>query len=133
MRRADWILGLLLGTIAGGSMLELGAFALPVIALSIVWAAREPLRPFGLAGLLVGVGVGAGGLFALADARCAAVDSAASGAVWSCSSPDATPYLAVALVLVAVGVSLTMFSVRRASRSADRGARHAEHRRAEQN
>jgi hypothetical protein len=108
---------MLLGVIAGGSTLVVGVLALLVVVPGIVWAAREPMRPVGLAGLLVGVGVGVVGLFALADVRCAAFNSAADGIVQSCSSPDATPYLAVALLLVAVGASLTLVGLRRTSQT----------------
>jgi len=116
MRLTHWLLGIMLGAFAGGFALAAGILALLLGVPGLVWAAREPTRPVGLAGLLVGVGVGVGGLFALADARCAAFSSAADGIVQSCASPDATPYLAVVLLLVAVGASLTVVGLQRTSR-----------------
>jgi len=117
MRLTHWLLGIVLGAFAGGFALEAGILALLLVVPGLVWAAREPTRPVGLAGLLVGVGVGAGGLFALADARCAAFNHVADGIVRSCTSPDATPYLVVALGLVGVGASLTLVGLRRTSRT----------------
>ena len=114
VRLTHWLLGIVLGAITGGSALVAGVLALIVVVPVLVWAAREPGRPFGLAGLLVGVGLGVGGLFAMADARCAAFDSTA---IQSCSSPDATPYVVFAVALMAVGASLTIVGLRRARRS----------------
>jgi hypothetical protein len=113
MRLTHWVLGIVLGAFAGGSALVIGVLALLLVVPGLVWAAREPARPLGLAGLLVGVGMGVGGLFAMADARCAAFNSAANGIVQSCSSPDSTPYLTFALVLVAVGALVTLGGLRR--------------------
>jgi len=109
MRLTHWSLGIVLGAIAGGSSLVVGVLALIVIVPGLVWAAREPRRPLGLAGLLVGVGVGVGGLFEMADARCAAFNSAANQ---SCSSTDAMPYFTFALVLIAIGAALTVVVLR---------------------
>ena len=83
-----------------------------------MWAAREPARPLGLAGLLIGLGAGVAGLFALATARCAASNSAVDGFVQSCSSPDATPYLVFALVLIVLGGALTVLGLGRARHTA---------------
>lgn len=112
MRLTHWLLGIVLGTFAGGSALEAGVLAVLVVVPSLVWAGREPTRPLGLAGFLVGVGIAVGGLLALANARCAADPS--------CSMPvDPTPYFVFALALLAGGASLTVLGLRRASRSAN--------------
>lgn len=117
MRLTHWMVGVVLGAVGGGSALIVGVVALFVLVPGLVWAAREPTRPLGLAGLLVGVGVGAGGLLVAADGRCAAFNATTTGVVQSCSSPDATPYLAVALLLVVAGAVLTVVGLRRTSRS----------------
>jgi hypothetical protein len=117
MRLTHWLVGVVLGAVGGGSALIVGVLALLVLVPGLVWTARETTRPLGLAGLLVGVGVGAGGLLATADGRCAAFNATAIGVVQSCSSPDATPYLAVALLLVVAGAVLTVVGLRRTSRS----------------
>ena len=117
MRLSRWVLGLALGAIAGGSALVAGILALLLVVFTLVWAARESERPVGLGGLLVGFGVGLGGLFALADARCAAFSTAADGITQGCTAPDATPYLIVAFVVVAAGMLVTLVAARRAGRT----------------
>ena len=113
MRLTHWMVGVMLGAVGGGSALIVGAVALLVLVPGLVWAAREPTRPLGLAGLLVGVGVGAGGLLEAAGGRCAAFNETTMGVVQSCSSTDATPYLVVALLVVVAGAVLTVVARRR--------------------
>ena len=108
MRLTHWLLGIVLGAFVGGSALEAGILALLVLVPGLVWAVREAARPLGLAGLLVGIGVGVGGLLALASARCAAD--------LSCSMPDQTPSFVFVLALLAGGASLTVLGSRRATR-----------------
>jgi uncharacterized membrane protein YidH (DUF202 family) len=107
------MVGVVLGAVGGGSALIVGVVALLVLVPSLVWAAREATRPLGLAGLLVGAAVGAGGLLAAAGGGCAAFNATTTGVVQSCYAADVTPYLAVALLLVAVGVVLTVVGLRR--------------------
>jgi hypothetical protein len=118
MRLTHWLVGAVLGAVGGGSALSVGVAAVLVLAPGLVWTAREPTRPLGLAGLLVGIGVGAGGLLAAAGSGCAAFSTATVGVVQSCYSADVTPYLAVALLLVAAGAVLTVVGLRRTNRSA---------------
>jgi len=113
MRLTHWVLGVVLGAFAGGSALVIGVLALLLVVPGLVWAARETARPLGFAGLLVGVGVGVGGLFAMADARCAAFNYSANNIVSECSSPDSTPFLTFAVVLVAVGALVTLVGLGR--------------------
>ena len=117
MRLTHWMVGVVLGAVTGGSALIVGVVAVLVLVPGLVWAAREPTRPLGLAGVLVGIGAGAGGLLAAADNRCAAFNAATLGVVQSCHSVDVTPYLTVALLLVTMGVVLTVVALRRSSRS----------------
>lgn len=112
MRRSDWLLGLALGALSGGLMLEAGVLVALVILPALVWAAREEARPLGLAGLLVGVGVGVGGLLAWADARCSADPSCTIGT-------DPTGYFVLAAGLTAVGAVLTVLALRRARTRTD--------------
>jgi hypothetical protein len=108
MRLTNWLLGIVLGAFAGGSALVVGAFAFLLAVPALVWASREVSRPAGLAGLLLGAGLGQAGLFAFAEARCAGSNQAAAGVFESCSSPDLIPYLAVAGVLVALGIAMSI-------------------------
>jgi hypothetical protein len=117
MRLTPWLVGVVLGAVGGGSALIVGVVALLVLFPGLVWAARETTRPLGLAGLLVGVGVGAGGLLAVADGRCAAFNATTTGIVQSCYSADATPHLAVALLLIVAGAVLTLVALRRTTGS----------------
>ncbi len=117
MRLTHWMVGVVLGAVAGGSALIIGVVAVLVLVPGLVWADREPTRPLGLGGLLVGVGVGAGGLLAAAVRGCAAFNATTTGVVQSCYSADVTPYLAVTLLLVVAGVVLTVVALQRTSRS----------------
>jgi hypothetical protein len=111
------MVGVLLGAVGGGSALIVGVVALLVLVPGLVWTAREPTRPLGLAGLLVGIGAGAGGLLAAAGSRCAAFNATTTAIVQSCYSADVTPYLAVAVLLVVAGGVLTVAALRRTIRS----------------
>ncbi len=111
------MVGVGLGAVGGGSALVVGVVALLVLVPGLVWTAREPTRPLGLAGLLVGVGVGAGGLLAAAGGGCAAFNTTTVGVVQSCYSVDIAPYLAVALLLLVAGGVLTVAALRRTIRS----------------
>ena len=112
------MVGVVLGAVGGGSALIVGVAAVLVLVPGLVWAAREPTRPLGLAGLLVGIGVGAGGVLAAAGDRCAVFNTTTVGVVQSCYSADVTPYLAVALLLLLMaGAVLTVVALRRTSRS----------------
>ena len=57
----------------------------------LVWGARERSRPLGLGGFLLGLGVGAAGLLALASAQCAAFNSSGPDFESGCIVPDVTP------------------------------------------
>jgi hypothetical protein len=117
MRLTHWLVGVVLGAVGGGSALIVGVVALLVLVPGLVWAAREPTRPLGLAGLLVGIGAGAGGLLAAAGCRGAAFNTTTMSVVHSCHLADVTPYLAVALLLVVAGAVLTVVALRRTNRS----------------
>ncbi len=109
MRLTHWLLGLVLGAFAGGLALEGGTLVVLLFVPALVWAAREPRRPLGLAGFLAGIGVGMGGLLGWADARCAANPS--------CFMPDdLTPWFALAVALIGAGASLTLVGIRRQAR-----------------
>ena len=66
MRMVSWLLGIALGLIAGGAVLEAGVLVLLPLVLAVVWAAREKARPLGLGGLFIGLGAGSAGLLAFA-------------------------------------------------------------------
>lgn len=117
LRLRYWMVGVALGAVAGGSALIVGVVAPLVLVPGLVWVAHEPTRPLGLAGLLVGFGVGAGGVLAAASGGCAAFNATTNGVVQSCYSVDVTPYLAAALALVALGLALTVVGLRRTIRS----------------
>ena len=116
MRLRHWVLGILFGAAGTGAALVAGVVALLVLVPGVALAAREPTRPLGRAGLLLGVGAGAGGLIALAGNPCAAFDVTTVGVVGSCYSADATPDLAAAVLLVAAGAALSVVALRRTRR-----------------
>ena len=110
-----WVLGVILGSVAGASILTFGTLGLMVVVPVLIWAAAERRRPIGLAGSLVGAGIGIGGLLSLAAVRCAATDMSVDGVSESCTAPDVTGLIAAALVLVVAGAILTIVGVRGAS------------------
>ncbi len=77
------------------------------------WAAREQARPFGLRGLLIGLGAGAAGLVAFATARCAASNFSGPDYVSGCVTPDLTAFFVAAAVLAAIGVGVTLLAIAR--------------------
>ncbi len=108
MRVVSWLLGIALGMIAGGAVLEAGVLALLLLVPAGVWAAREKGRPLGAGGLVIGLGGGMAGLLALANARCAAENVSGPNYFSECVMPDITRYLVVALALVIVGVGVSL-------------------------
>lgn len=108
MRVVSWLLGIALGLIAGGAMLVAGVLALLLLVPAVVWAAREKARPLGLGGLILGLGAGMVGLFALANARCAASNVSEPNYGSGCTAPDLTPFLIVAAALVAIGAGVSL-------------------------
>jgi hypothetical protein len=117
MRALSWFLGIALGMVAGYAVLEGGVLAILVLVPAMVWAARERARPFGLGGLFVGLGTGAGGLIVLADVRCAGSNVSRPDSFSQCVVPDITPYLVAAGVVIGLGVVLSLLAVARAGAS----------------
>jgi hypothetical protein len=122
MRTVSWVLGLVLGSFASGAALIVGVLGVVPLVFAGAWAAREPARPAGLGGLVVGLGAGAAGLLLLANARCAASNVSGPGFVSECVAPDLTPYLAGSAALIVAGVAV---SIAAASRDAQARAREA--------
>jgi hypothetical protein len=117
MRAVAWLLGIALGLIAGGALLEAGMLALLLLIPAIVWALREKTRPLGAGGLVIGLGAGMAGLLALANARCAAANVSGPNYFSACVAPDITPYLLVAGVLIAVGAGVSFVGLVQLRRS----------------
>jgi hypothetical protein len=82
MRTVSWLLGIALGLIAGGAVLEAGVPVLALLVPAVVWAAREKTRPLGLGGLFIRLGAGSAGLLTVANARCAASNSSLLPLCW---------------------------------------------------
>jgi len=119
MRLVSWFLGIVLGLIAGGAVLEAGVLALLLLAPAVVWAAREKARPLGLGGLLIGLGAGSAGLIVLANARCAASNVSGPSYFSGCEAPDPAPFFVAGAVLAAIGVGASLFGIaRKESRAA---------------
>lgn len=116
MRFVSWLLGIALGLIAGGAVLEAGVLALLLLVPACVWAAREKGRPLGAGGLVIGLGGGMGGLLVLANARCAASNVSGPNYFSECVAPDISPYLVVAALLVVVGACVSLAGVIRRQR-----------------
>jgi len=111
MRVVSWVLGILLGLIAGGAVLVVGVLALLLLVPAAVWAAREKARPSGLGGLLIGFGAGIAGLLALANARCAASNVSGPNYFSECVAPDLTAFFVAAAVVAAIGVGVSMLAI----------------------
>lgn len=113
----SWLVGTALGALTGGLLLVIGLPALVLLVPWSWWAVRERARPMGLGGVLSGLGAGIASLAWLAGASCSASNVSGPGFASSCESPDYTPYLLVAavLVLAGVGVSLVGLLARRAA------------------
>jgi hypothetical protein len=88
MRVVSWFLGIVLGLIAGGAVLEAGMLALLLLAPGVVWAAREKARPLGLGGLSIGLGAVSAGLLVLANARWAASNVSGPDCFPGCQAPS---------------------------------------------
>jgi uncharacterized membrane protein YidH (DUF202 family) len=114
----SWLLGIALGLIAGGAVLEAGVLALLLLVPAGVWASRESGRPLGAGGLIIGLGGGMAGLLALANARCAAENVSGPNRVSECFMPDITPYLVLAVALVVVGTGVSLLGLVRGGRTA---------------
>ena len=113
MRMVSWFLGIVLGLIAGGAVLEAGMLALLLLAPAVVWAAREKARPLGLGGLFIGLGAGSAGLLVLANARCAASNVSGPNYFSQCVPPDLTAFFVAAAVLAAIGVGVSFLGIAR--------------------
>ncbi len=99
-------LGVLGGGIGGLSLLSFaGIFIVALIALLGGIALRP--RPFGTAGVCVGLGVAWLSILAGAQARCDPT---------SCTPPDLTPWLAIAVGLLGAGTALVLAGIRRERR-----------------
>ncbi len=111
MRVAFWLLGIVLGLIAGVASLETGVLVLLLLVPAIAWALRERARPLGLGGLIIGLGAGMAALLALANARCAASNVSDANYSSGCVAPDITPFLVVATALVVIGAAVTLIAL----------------------
>lgn len=99
-------LGVFGGVIAGPTLLSFAGLQ-PFGILAIVVAIAMRPRPFGAAGMLVGMGVTWGLLFARASTGCGASD---------CGF-DPTPWYVAAAVVTAIGIVLLGLGIRRARRA----------------
>ena len=109
----SWVVGILLGLIAGGAALVAGVLALILLVPVLVWAARESARPCGIGGLLIGLGAGGAGLLALANARCSGSTVSGPNYLSECVAPDLTPLFGAAAVLMTIGVVLSVLGIAR--------------------
>jgi hypothetical protein len=121
LRLIRWVFGVILGAvvIAAGSWLQIptipGLVLVPAPVL--VWAARERMRPIGLAGVLIGLGASLGSLLVLVDAECSAANSGVGYyQELACVLPDLTAYTMLALSLLGGGAALTIIALRHRGR-----------------
>jgi hypothetical protein len=110
VRRRHWLIGLLLGLVAGLAVLETGLASLALIVPTLVWSARESALPAGLGGLATGLGASWAGLVGWAMARCVADPG--------CASPDYSVWVVAGLVVAVVGVGMSAGIWARARRAA---------------
>ena len=106
--RVAWLAGLALGTTGGFLLLEGPVIGVPLVVAGavIVRAAGQALA--GSGGLLVGVGT----IWLVLLGRMK-VTCDADGPSGSCVAPGIDGYLAVAAVVLAAGIGLTVVAVRR--------------------
>jgi hypothetical protein len=97
-------LGVLGGTLAGPMLLSFAGLQ-PLGVLALVGAIAVRPRPFGAAGGLIGWPVSWLLLLVAASARC---DPA------SCIGPDLTPWVIVSIAVLAVGLGILAYAIRRA-------------------
>lgn len=103
-RVTSWFLGLALGALAGGFVLEAGMLSLPLFVLALIWAGVEAHSPLGFAGFLAGIGASWAFVLAWGDWRCQADPS--------CTMPDLTGWFVVAAVLMLAGAGVTVRTLR---------------------
>jgi hypothetical protein len=111
VRSVSWLLGCVLGLIAGGAVLVGGVLALLLRIPAVGWAVGEKARPLGLGGLLVGLGAGSAGLLVLANARCASSTVTGANYASGCVAPDLAAFFVAGAVLMAAGVAVSLFAV----------------------
>jgi len=111
VRTVSWVLGILLGVIAGGAALVAGVLALLLITAAVVWAAFERMRPLALGGFLVGLGAGIAGLLAFANARCESSNVSGPSYSSACVSPDLTAFFVAAAVVAAIGAGVSVLAL----------------------
>lgn len=102
--RTTWISGLVIGVIGGAALLVFPALGIGVLIAMLLGVVRAGSPMAGLGGLLAGVGLGWTLLFGRVKLTCTATQPDGS----SCVAPtiDAYLVLAVALLVIGVGVSI---------------------------
>ena len=101
----SWLLGLLVGAVAGVAIVEGGVLGLLVVLLLAIWGGGRPHPALAIGGLLVGAGAGIVALTLRAQAAC---DPA------SCVAPDLALWFAFFSGLIVLGLALTVIGLRRA-------------------
>lgn len=112
----SWLIGLLVGAVAGFAIVEGGVLGLLVLLLLGIWAAAGPHPALAIGGLFVGIGAGISALTLRAQAAC---DPA------SCVGPDLTLWYAFFGGLIVVGLALTVVGIRRAGATEGSGSTKA--------
>ena len=107
-RRSGWLPGLVLGAVNAFALLETGVIGLVLTVLSLLLIAWKGPRLVAAAGFVTG----AGGLWTLLFARVMLSCTFANG----CDAGNIDVWVAVAAVILAVGISATMLAVRRSRR-----------------
>jgi hypothetical protein len=110
--KTNWALGIVLGILAGGFMLEGGILALLLLVPAVVWAARSRTAALSLSGLLIGIGIGIIGLIGFANARC--VNTSGPNFATFCTPPDLDPYVVASAIFVLLGIAVAVVRLRRA-------------------
>jgi hypothetical protein len=105
---AAWSLSAIGGAIATVAILTAGVYGLVALAVVIAFAARLPQRRLALGGVLVG----SGGCLAITTLAASARCDAFNGPNSSCVAYGATEALIVGVVVLAIGLMLTVSSLR---------------------
>jgi hypothetical protein len=111
-------LGFALGILSALGFLELGVAGLLMLLVGLVWSLRYPWALSSVSGLLVGIGATVVVLITAANARCAAANQHGPGFESSCTAPDSSLLLTLAVFAVAAGLAMAAANAVRARRQA---------------
>ncbi|HEX9267076.1 MAG TPA: hypothetical protein VF965_06285 [Candidatus Limnocylindria bacterium] len=114
--RQPFALGFVMGILSALGFLTFGTPGLVILLVGVIWSVRYTSAA-SLSGLLIGSGATVLALVTWAAARCAAANQSGPGFVSSCTAPDSSLLITLAVVAVAAGLATGFLTIgRRRSR-----------------